>query len=287
MIDILKRETWFELADLPLSVERRDPQLPFGLHKHEFSELVVITGGTGIHVTDQDSWKLQKGDVFVVDEDQPHDYHNLEDLRLVNVLFDRELLTSDLRDLPLISGYLAMFSFEPNCRQRHQFGSHLTLSPRELTRVLPIIDSLERELEHQQIGFKCSAIAYFHQLVVMLSRCYGEVEKESSRSLLRIAETISFLEANYAEEIQVDMLVDISGMSRRSFLRAFEEATGSTPIAYLIRLRLNRSAELLRSTAKSITDIAFDVGFNDSNYFSRQFRKCFDVSPREYRNDRY
>ena len=71
-------------------------------------------------------------------------------------------------------------------------------------------------------------------------------------------------------------------MSQRSFMRAFQAAMGSSPVAHLIRLRLNRAATLLRHNDESITDIAFRVGFSDSNYFTRQFRNVMGVSPREY-----
>ncbi|MEP3932587.1 helix-turn-helix transcriptional regulator, partial [Rhodopirellula bahusiensis] len=55
------------------------------------------------------------------------------------------------------------------------------------------------------------------------------------------------------------------------------------PIKYLIQVRIQEASRLLRSTDRSITDIAFDVGFSDSNYFSRQFRTHLGLSPREYR----
>ena len=85
------------------------------------------------------------------------------------------------------------------------------------------------------------------------------------------------------QPVTLDELVEISGMSRRNFIRTFEETTGSSPIKYLIDLRIREASRLLRSTDKSVTDIAFDVGFADSNYFSRQFRSALGISPREYR----
>jgi len=68
-------------------------------------------------------------------------------------------------------------------------------------------------------------------------------------------------------------------MSKRSFLRAFPLATGSSPIAWLIEQRIQRAAQMLRRTTRSVTDIAFEVGFNDSNYFTRQFTKRTGLSP--------
>jgi AraC family L-rhamnose operon transcriptional activator RhaR/AraC family L-rhamnose operon regulatory protein RhaS len=72
-------------------------------------------------------------------------------------------------------------------------------------------------------------------------------------------------------------------MSQRSFLRVFQSATGTSPLAWVIAQRINRACHLLRHTDRRVTEVAFDVGFNDSNYFSRQFRKIAGLSPRDYR----
>ena len=71
-------------------------------------------------------------------------------------------------------------------------------------------------------------------------------------------------------------------MSKRTFLRVFRAATGATPIAYLIGVRIRRAAELLRQGGVTVTEAAMRVGFEDSNYFSRQFRKVMGVTPRSY-----
>ena len=72
-------------------------------------------------------------------------------------------------------------------------------------------------------------------------------------------------------------------MSESSLLATFKEATGQSPIDYLIHLRIQRAAEQLRHNTQSISEIAYSVGFEDSNYFSRQFRKTMQSSPRDYR----
>ena len=105
-----------------------------------------------------------------------------------------------------------------------------------------------------------------------------------SKKLLRIANAISHIERNFAQQISLEELVDISEMSRRNFIRTFEGTMGNSPINYLIERRIREASKLLRSTDRSITDIAFDVGFSDSNYFSRQFRKAVGLSPRQYRS---
>ena len=66
-------------------------------------------------------------------------------------------------------------------------------------------------------------------------------------------------------------------------MRVFQSATGTAPLAWLIEQRVTRACAMLRHTDKRITEIAFEVGFNDSNYFTRQFRKATGFSPRDYR----
>ena len=285
MFKELRKKDWFHADGFPIAVERRNPQLPFGPHTHEFNEIVIITGGKGMHVTGQDSYELSKGDAFVIGGSLPHDYEKIDELALVNVLFDFDGLGFNPLDLATLPGFHALFILEPNWRKRHQFESRLRLSLRDLQTAVNLIDRLDRELENRSAGFRFLSTSVFMQLVGHLSRCYADSSSKSSssKSLLRIGKTISHLEVNFSQEISLDYLVEMSGMSRRNFLREFENATGCTPISYLIGLRLENAAELLKKTDVNITQIAFQVGFNDSNYFARQFRKRFNTSPREYR----
>ena len=54
-------------------------------------------------------------------------------------------------------------------------------------------------------------------------------------------------------------------------------------ISYLIRLRINRAADLLRHSNNNVTEVALEVGFNDSNYFTRQFKRVVGMSPSRFR----
>ncbi len=283
MVRTLKKGDWFHPDGFPIAVERRDPQEPFGLHAHDFSEMVLITGGRGEHVTGKDRWDLRAGDVFVISGARPHDYLNMDDLRLINVMFDQSSLDYELLDLPSLPGYHALFLLEPVWRRRHAFESRLRLSPKDMGVAVGLVDQLESELVSRETGFGFLATACFMQLVGFLSRCYGRSQQPNSRALLRIAQTITHLETHFAEDVKLDTLVEMSGMSKRSFLRAFEAAVGCPPIAYTIQLRLARAAKLLKGSPQSVTEIAYAVGFNDSNYFARQFRKHYRLSPRTYR----
>lgn len=278
----LKLRDWLPDA-FPLSVVRRDPQPAFPPHKHEFSEVVIVTGGSGLHVTGRVSWQLSAGDVFVIRSGRVHQYRDLHDLRLINLLFDHAKLNLQLADLPTVPGYHALFALEPAMQKGEHFRSRLHLSLGELATVQGMVEDLERELAGRQPGFGFQSQALFMQIICHLSRAYSQTKGADARALLRCAEAIAHLEAHFDETVDLDQLAGLAHMSKRSFIRSFQAATGNTPIAHLIQLRLTFAAKLLRQTDKPVTEIAYKIGFNDSNYFARQFRKVFGQSPKAYR----
>lgn len=280
---VLRINEWFHPDGFPISIERREPQEDFEPHAHEFAELVIVMGGKGQHVTANDSWELTAGDVFVIAGPHEHEYRDLRDLRLVNILYQPNQLKMRLLDLPSVAGYHALFTLEPSRRQRQPEKGRLRLNGKELGQITEPVDRLERELKAREPGFGFMATAAFMQIIGLLSRCYGRSPSTDGRALLRIGEALSHLERNIHNEVNLEELASIAHMSRRSFLRVFQSATGTSPLAWLINQRINRACNLLRHSDKQITEIAFDVGFNDSNYFTRQFRKTTGFSPRDYR----
>ena len=144
------------------------------------------------------------------------------------------------------------------------------------------MDALADELKARAPGFQLMCRALFMQMVGFLARCYSHSVVPARRELVRIAEAIAFLENHYDKEIYVDKLAGIAHMSKRNFLRVFREAMGKSPMAYLLSLRVARAAELLREGRLNVTEAGFRVGFQDSNYFARQFRKIMGASPREF-----
>ncbi|WP_245468402.1 MULTISPECIES: helix-turn-helix domain-containing protein [unclassified Mesorhizobium] len=73
------------------------------------------------------------------------------------------------------------------------------------------------------------------------------------------------------------------GISRFHFSRAFKQSTGMTPHAFIARRRLERSADMLRSTNLSATGIALECGFANSSHFTTAFKRAFGTNPIEFR----
>jgi AraC-like DNA-binding protein len=264
----------------PLVIHRQEPQRPVGLHAHDFTELVVITGGRGVHFSPDDAYEIATGCAYAVTG--PHGYRDTHDLELVNVLFYPRRLSLALNEARKLPGYHAFFALEPRYRKRHGFRSCLRLSVEELPAVTALVDAIEDELHRQRSGYEFLATALLMQLIGRLARAYARMKEPASRDLIRLGEVLSYLEQHYAEPVNLEKLCDLAHLSESSLLRTFKAVTGHAPIEYLIRLRLSRACELLRAGELNVTETALRVGFGDSNYFTRQFRRVHGVTPREY-----
>lgn len=184
-----------------------------------------------------------------------------------------------------IPGYSAVFLLEPGYRQQHQSASLLHLPPLILAKVEQLSDRLHGELEGERPGWEFMALALFTELLCRIARSYDQLESREAKSLLRVGEVISQLERFPEKPWQLDELADIAGLSRSHFTRVFRRATGRSAVDYLLRLRLRQALRQLQESDNSITDIALQCGFSDSNYFSRQFRRFTGISPSRYRRE--
>jgi AraC-like DNA-binding protein len=276
-------QEWFHEDGFPLAIERRCPHVLLCPQTQEFAKIVVVIGGYGKHVVGKDSWSLSAGDVFVIQGSESHEYADPDHLSLINILYRPEQLMFEAGDLETLPGYQALFVGEASTRHRQPFQSRVHLSPGYLGHLLAMIDHLDSELAHRNPGFGFCSTAILMQIVGYLVRAYGQREHPDSKALERIARTIAHLETRYAEPIHLDDLATMAHMSRRAYMRTFQAATGQSPINYLIQTRIRRAADLLRQREETITKIALETGFDDSNYFTRQFRKVMGQTPRAYR----
>ena len=102
-----------------------------------------------------------------------------------------------------------------------------------------------------------------------------------------MSQVTDYIEAHYAEPLTLDGLSKIGSRSKCTLIRMFRRAYNCTPIGYLLELRLERAAELLRDTELTVTEVAMRCGFCDSNYFTKLFSRKYRMPPREYRQARF
>lgn len=253
-------------------------------HTHNFAELVIVTDGCGVQWIDGEPYRVAAGDIFLIRGNTEHCFIERNGLALSNIMFDDASLEQHLKSLRSLPGYNALFLFEPAYRKYHRFQSHLHISAETLLPVVNLLHAMSVELERGLPGCDLLLLARTIEIFVHLSREYAKCPNPMMRSLNRLGEVISRLEREYREEWTIAAIARIAHMAPSTLIPVFRRATGYPPIDYLIRVRALKAAELLRQTNRPITEIALQTGFSDSNYFSRQFRRIHQLSPRDYRN---
>ncbi|MEA2913106.1 MAG: hypothetical protein QOJ15_5187 [Bradyrhizobium sp.] len=104
-----------------------------------------------------------------------------------------------------------------------------------------------------------------------------------ARDRRRAVETALWIDAHSHRQLDLEAAAAQAEISPFHFLRLFASVLGVTPHQYLVRSRLRHAARLLADDGRSITDVAYDVGFGDLSNFVRTFHRAAGISPRKFR----
>lgn len=107
---------------------------------------------------------------------------------------------------------------------------------------------------------------------------------DDDASLAKINTVFTYITENYSEQISADMLSAKLGMSQTKFSRFFRKATGNSFTDFVNHIRVNKACQLLMNTDKYVTNICYDVGFNNVANFNRRFLEIKGVTPKEFRS---
>ena len=126
--------------------------------------------------------------------------------------------------------------------------------------------------------FPDTSVAILTEIMALLSRRVNVTDK----AFIHSAE---YIEAHYNEEIKIEQLALLEGLSVSHYRMIFKKRFNTTPNEYITMKRINSACFYLRYSKRSVERIAELVGYNDSFYFSRVFKKKIGVSPSKYRRD--
>lgn len=111
----------------------------------------------------------------------------------------------------------------------------------------------------------------------------ANVMSATSDPVTQLLPVLVHIQTRLDEDLPLDRLARLAGMSRFHFLRRFRAVTGETPKQYVLRLRVERAALRLLLVRSSVIDVALDCGFHNHETFTRAFRRRFGTSPSDYR----
>ena len=265
------------VTNFPLHVFWREPQEDTLEHQHAYVELVLILQGQSVHHYNKTSHPVMRGDVLVVAPGTAHSYRNSsEDFAIVNIVFLPDRLPIPLIDVPLLPGFNAVFHGRDSDGGKCPF---VHLPEEDFLEMKKLVVQLHHDDETRPSGYRFSMLGTFMMMLSRLARIYSHEQGRNPQIFLHINGAISYLNRHFKEPCPLSKLCQVAGMSRATLQRNFLAATGTSPRQYQLQLRIAEAMTLLRSSDKTIDDIAAELGFGNRNYFSRQFHKITGRTP--------
>ncbi|MCB0167292.1 MAG: DNA-binding response regulator, partial [Anaerolineae bacterium] len=180
--------------------------------------------------------------------------------------------------MPEVDGFRVLEKMRSNPETRHV--PVLVMSGKLLS-----MDDINR-LDYANVTFQSKGLLTNEEAAALLTEILQPGETLSQPTSILVKATIAYLHQNYALSITREDIAEAVGVSSNYLSKIFHEEVRLSAWDYLNRLRIQKAKELLDNTTDTITSIATQVGFDDSAYFSRVFKKYTAQSPRSYREQR-
>lgn len=268
-------DSYFPDPKSVVSVLPRSPQQYFPEHVHEFDELVIARSGSGMNYINGQPSPICRGSVFCVRTNQTHFLDQLENLHLTNVLILPKRFKHVSQDT--VAGLLA--------RQCDVKSQSYVIGGGTLRRVEALLNRIADESDHHVEYSDQMIELLLAQLMIELWRGQPEENGSTEEKDERLTGLLRHINTHFDEEVDWDQLAERFTIPLRTLSRKVTDITGMSPNNYLTRIRLCHAMRLLRESEKTITEIAFACGFNDSNYFSSRFHRETGMTPLKYRKN--
>lgn len=266
--------------DFPIKIRRREYHEPgpiFKSHWHEEFMIFYIKQGQAIMHCNSKAIPVGAEDLIVMNSNDIHYAENLGSHPFIEyyIIVNFSFLFSEQEDL-CQKKYM-----EPLMQERIRFQNQI----KNDSEIVQQVKELIHEYQQQKNGYELLIKAGLYRILVLLMRRHSAPTtdvKETHRqynTLYQLRPVLKYVDQHYTQKITLTELASMSNMSRHHFCRLFKSITGKPPIEYVNHLRINAAIKLLREGHLNISEIALTVGFNDSNYFSRLFKKYKNCSP--------
>lgn len=269
---------------LPVAVHGMASQPAMAPHDHLFHEIMVVEGGSAVHVTAGGRSRIGAGDVFVIRPQVWHGFEKPRRLRLTNLLIAPKQLRAYQDDLAAIDPAFELFRKRITQPWRRP-PVRLRASGEQLRQLESLLSAIDREQRQRAPGWPVSMRNLALTVMVLTARlARGSEGQGSAPSTDRaVREAMDYLEEHAERTVSLEELAERCATSPFHLSRRFNEVVGAGINAYVHSIRAERACLLLRSTEMTITAVGLAMGYEDVSYFSRCFRRHVGVSPKRYR----
>ena len=271
------------LRDFPVCV-LRGVRADVDYHRHTYYEFVYVYDGIVDHVLNGEHHILSAGNYFLLSPEDIHTYLSINNdpFRIVNFMFNPALIDPcfDLNT-----------SFNEIIKHSSIGVSHKKLVRSPLAEqfvdedgsLRPLFINAMSEYKLKRPGYmsviRSTAIT---GIIACLRNVYAEDQSTAKNTF--VTNIIKYVNENFAENVSLSSLCEQMGYNVQYVSRSFKEQTGMNFSAYLLKVRTQKACSLLLSTDMTVQQISNAVGYSNTAFFHKIFKKMMGETPSEFRN---
>lgn len=251
------------------------------MHWHSEFELNYVVHGRGEFTCGGERFTAETGDLLMI---QPNILHAAcpcgeDGLLYYALVFSPAMLGAGIHDRCTVE------SVRPLINGDCMIGPFISTDAENFSRLRAcaeqIFSCVREDIPQADLLLKSELLRFFWLLETdksVLRQGESKVDYEGN-----VRPALEYIIEHYSEEISVDLLASVAHMSTSYFMSCFKKAVGLSSVEYLSHLRVNAACDLLLSSKRMISEIAFSCGYGNLSNFNRQFKKTMGCSPNEYR----
>lgn len=254
-------------------------------HSHDFLEFVYVLGGSAEHTINDRSTIISKGDYFLINIRSTHEYRAIsgeEDFSVINCLFRPSFIEKSLSDRggleEILNDFLVEFGHGRDVRDITDGSYHDADG---------FVGTLMRRMLEEYEGRRRGSREILRHLLICLLVCLARNEGDAVGAAPGIARAVKkYVAENYMRPLRLSTISRELNFSLTYTSLSFRRETDMSFRDYLTKVRVEKAADLLRLTDKTVAEIASLVGYEDDTFFYRAFRRCLGVTPSRYRAEK-
>lgn len=255
------------------------------MHRHDFFELIYVCRGTADNVIAGKKQTLMPGDMCLMNTNALHSLDAGPDAIVFNLVINRDVLESSISSLIRSNDLVASF-FAQSIHGIYTSEDYILFPAEGNEEAQQILGFIIREYNERDLYHTAVVQAQLVWLLASLSRSFQKIQLRSESGAYgpTIAAIIEYISVHCATAT-LESTATHFHYNASYFSRMLKRITHTNFSDILQRFRLEKAADLLRTTGLQIRDIADQTGFRNSNYFSTAFRRAYGQSPGEYRKN--
>lgn len=261
-------------------------KLLFQRHSHICFEITVVDSGSGVYTTDNGSYPMNTGDIFVFSSNEYHCITEVgnKGLGLTNTHFEPRYLWGNSAD---------SFSEENINFPFYHSKEFKNRIPAEKAGIIhSYVKEIKAELSGKKSEYQLQVKSLLNMLLIKLIREFDYADKGNavnSTQFKNIQHILTFIDEHFNEQLSLNQLAELAGMSPNYFSAFFKKISGITLWDYINSKRINMAVQCIRNrdSGKNMLEIAILCGFNNTTHFNKMFKRITGMTPTEYKKNTY